>query len=169
MIEIGTVKEKKDGGQILVEFLHLQTEAECTVIQPTTGANNAFVLPSVGTQVVCWLEAGKNIALGAVFSDTEKTPAAAHPDGEYRQFGDATSELKNGTARLKQGAASLELTGEKATLKNGKTDLKTILKEFSSALKTLTVSTPMGPSGTPLPPTIEAATKIEQLITNLFN
>lgn len=169
MIETGIVKEKRNGGIVLVEFGHLQTAAECSVLQPTTGKNNVFSLPSAGTQVVCWLESGKNIVLGAVFSDTDKVPAGADPEGEFRQHGDAVLEMKDGAAALKQGAAYLELTGEKAALKNSQTDLKTILNEFAEALKSLTVSTSTGPSGTPLPPTIQAATKIGQLISTLFN
>lgn len=169
MIEIGIVKEKAESGRVMVEFSHIGTEAECLVVQPTTGGNNVFTLPSVGTQVVCWLEAGKNILLGAVFSETETVPADADPDGELRQFGDAIAELKEGKVSIKQGAAALELTGEKAALRNSETDLKSILKEFSAALKGLTVSTSMGPSGTPLPPTIQAVTKIEQLISKLLN
>lgn len=169
MIEIGTVKEKQDGGRVMVEFGQLQTEAECVVLQPTTGENSVFVLPSVGTQVVCWLEAGKNVVLGAVFSEKEKVPEAADPDGEYRQFGSSVMELKEGMAGVRQGGAVLELSGEKAALKNDETDLKTILKEFVKTLKGLTVSTAMGPSGTPLPPTIQAVTNIEELIGKLFS
>jgi len=169
MIEVGTIKEKRSGGTVLVEFGQLQTEAECSVIQTTTGDNNVFVLPSTGTQVVCWLEAGKNMVLGAVFSEEEKVPDGADPEGEFRQFGDANAELKNGKATLKQGEAALELTGGKAALKNSETDLKTILNEVLKTLKSLTVSTAMGPSGTPLPPTIQAVSEIEKLVNNLFN
>lgn len=170
MIEIGTVKEKNAAtGAVVVEFAHLQTEAECPVLQPTTGDNNVFVLPSVGTQVVCWLESGKNIVLGALFSESEKVPDNAPPDGELRQFGDASVKLKEGTATLKQGEALMELSGDKACLKNGQTDLKTILKDLLKALKSLTVATSMGPSGTPLPPTVQAVTKLEQLVDNLLN
>lgn len=170
MIEIGTVKEKKAAtGSVLVEFGHLGTEAECPVLQPTTGDNNVFVLPSVGTQVVCWLESGKNMVLGALFSESEKVPEDSDQDGELRQFGDAISEFKEGTVRLIQGAVTFELTGDKASLKNDQTDLKTILSEVLKTLKGLTVSTAMGPSGTPLPPTIQAVTKLEQLVDKLLN
>lgn len=170
MIEIGTVKEKKaTAGAVVVEFGHLGTEAECPVVQPTTGDNNVFVLPSIGTQVVVWLEPGKNIVLGTLFSETEKVPGGADPDGELRQFGDASVELKKGTAGMKQGAVAFELSGGKATLKNNETGLKAILKEFLTVFKSLTVSTPMGPSGTPLPPTVQAVTKLEQLVDNLLN
>lgn len=169
MIETGVVKEKRDGGVVLVGFGHLQTEAECCVLQPTSGENNVFALPSVGTQVVCWLESGKNYVLGAVFSASEKVPDEAVPDGEFRQFGDALSVLKEGTARLKQGEAALELSGGKACLKNDQTGLKEILKEVLNTLKNLTVSTGVGPSGTPLPPTVQAAAKCEQLVDKLLN
>jgi phage baseplate assembly protein gpV len=169
MIETGEVKERKENGVVLVEFSQLGTEGECLVLQPTTGQNNVFVLPSVGTQVVCWLESGKNICLGALFSAEEKAPDGADPDGELRQFGDSELQLKEGAASVKQGEAALELSGGKAGLKNADTDLKTILKEVLKALKGLTVATSMGPSGTPLPPTQQAVSKIEQLVDKLLN
>lgn len=169
MIETGMVKEKKENGFILVEFTHLGTEAECLVLQSTTGENNVFILPSAGTQVVCWMESGKNICLGAVYSRVEKVPDDADPEGELRQFGDCSVQLKEGMAAVKQGEITLELSGEKAALKNADTDLKTVLKEILTALKGLTVSTAMGPSGTPLPPTVQAVTKIEQLVDKLLN
>lgn len=153
MVEIGTVKSRLGKtGDILVSFAHLQTEAECRVLQSTTGANRSFVMPSVGTQVVCWLESGKNIALGAVFSDEEPVPSEADNDGGFAQFDKISFRLKN----------------NKASLKNDEADFKTILKEILKTIKTLTVSTPVGPSGTPLPPTIQAATKCEELIDKLL-
>ncbi len=169
MIEIGVVKERLNGGRIAVEFSHIQTEADCVVLQATTGENSVFILPSVGTQVVCWLEAGKNIALGAVFSETEAVPEDVELTGEYRQFGSSVLELKEGMAGMSQGKAVMKLSEGKATLGNEETDLKVILKEVATVLKGMTVATAMGPSGTPLPPTIQAVTKIEGLIDKLFS
>ncbi len=169
MIEIGVVKGRLEDGRVAVEFSHIQTAAECVVLQPTTGKNTVFVLPSVGTQVVCWLEAGKNIVLGAVFSEREPIPEGVKADGEYRQFGSSVLELKEGMAGMKQGKAAMELVDGKAILGNEETNLRVILKEFATALKGLTVSTAMGPSGTPLPPTIEAVTNVEELIGKLFS
>lgn len=153
MIEIGTVtKHHADRGAINVDFAHLGTSAECVVLQSTTGANNSFVLPSVGTQVVCWLESGKNIALGALFSDNEPVPSEATAEGYYRQVGEMTFRISE----------------NKASLKNGSNDLKTLLNDILTAIQNLTVSTPMGPSGTPLPPIVQAIQKAAQDLDNLL-
>lgn len=150
MIEIGTVKEHKSQGVILVSFGHLETTAECAVLQPTTGENTTFRMPSKGTQVVCWLESGKNIALGAVFSESEPVPDDADPDGYYAEITGVTLDIADG----------------KAGLKNDSADFKTILKDILKAIQNITVSTSTGPSGTPLPPTIQA---VQQLITKVDN
>lgn len=153
MIEIGTVsKHHADQGAISVDFAHLGTSAECVVLQSTTGANNSFILPSVGTQVVCWLESGKNIALGAVFSDSEPVPDEATAEGYYRQTGEMTFQISD----------------NKASLKNASNDLKTLLNDILNIIQNLTVSTPMGPSGTPLPPTVQAVQKAVQDLNNLL-
>lgn len=153
MIEIGTVtKHYADRGAISVDFGHLDTRAECAVLQPTTGVNNTFVLPSVGTQVVCWLESGKNVALGAVFSDTEPVPGEAKAEGYYQQVDGITFQLSD----------------NKASLKNASNDLKTLLNDILTAIQNLTVSTPMGPSGTPLPPTVQAVQKAVRDLNNLL-
>lgn len=152
MIEIGTVKEHKDQGIVLVVFDHLGTEAECAVLQPTTGGNTTYRMPSIGTQVVCYLEGGKNIALGAVFSDSEPVPEGADPEGLHEQYGKMTWEI----------------TGDKASLKNDSADLKTLLKEILNTVKNLTVATPMGASGTPLPPTLAAIEKCTKQLDNLL-
>ena len=154
MIEFGTVKSVDPGqAMILVEFAQLSTEANCSVLTPTTGVNNVFHLPSVGTQVVCWLEGGKNIALGCVFSQQDPVPGGVDANTEVRQY----------------GTISLTLSGNKASLKNDLTDLKTILKDLLTMVRSLTVSTAVGPSGTPLPPTIQAVTSLEQKVNNLLN
>lgn len=154
MIEIGTVaKHIADRGAVSVDFGHLGTSAECVVLQPTTGANNTFILPSVGTQVVCWLESGKNIALGAVFSDSEPVPSEAKAEGYYQQAGEMTFTIKDG----------------KASLKNASNDLKTLLNDILTTIQNLTVSIPIGgASGPPLPPTIQAVQKARQDLNNLL-
>lgn len=154
MIEFGTVKSVDPGkAMILVEFVQLSTEANCSVLTPTTGSNKVFHLPSVGTQVVCWLEGGKNIALGCVFSEQDPVPDGVDANTEVRQYGNV----------------SFTLSGGKASLKNDLTGLKTILKDLLTAIKNLTVSTAVGPSGTPLPPTIQAVTSLEEKVNNLLN
>lgn len=152
MIEVGIVKKHLEQGVVLVVFEHLEMSVECDVLQPTTGKNSVFCLPSVGTQVVCTLEAGRNFALGAVFSQTEGVPAGADMDGHHAEIAGVT----------------LDVSGGKASLKNSSTDFKTILKEVLNTIKNITVSTSTGPSGTPLPPTVLAVEKLEQQVENLF-
>ena len=74
MIEIGIVKSTKNDTALVV-FEHLDTEAECQVLQVSVGANQVVAMPTQDTQVVCWLERGKNLCLGSVFSAEEKMPS----------------------------------------------------------------------------------------------
>ena len=170
MIEIGTVKTVDSAkGTILVEFAHLDTEANCSVLVATTGDNVVFHLPAVGTQVVCWLESGKNLALGCVFSSADPVPDGVDANTESRQFGKTITVAKDDNWKVSQDKVTIELTGNKASLKNDSTGLKTILKDLFTAIKTLTVSTGVGPSGTPLPPTIQKITQLEQKTDQLLN
>ena len=170
MIEIGTVKTvDPEKGTILVEFAQLETEATCSVLVPTTGSNAVFFLPAQGTQVVCWLESGKNLALGCVFSEADPVPDDVNANTEIRQFGKTIVTAKDDSWKVSQDKISIEFTGNKASLKNDSTGLKTILKDLFTAIKTLTVSTGVGPSGTPLPPTIQKLTQLEQKTDQLLN
>jgi len=170
MIEIGTVKTvDPQKGTILVEFAQMETEANCSVLVPTTGENAVFHLPAVGTQVVCWLESGKNLALGCVFSEADPVPDGVDANTEVRQFGKTIITSKADSWKVEQDKVSIEFTGNKASLKNDSTGLKTILKDILTAIKTLTVSTGVGPSGTPLPPTIQKITQLEQKTDQLLN
>lgn len=152
MIEIGIVKKHEEGGVIEVEFPHLETAALCQVLVPTTGDNNIFILPSVGTQVVASLEDNSNIVLGAIYSDQEPVPGSAVLEGLYLQIGTVVFSIKD----------------NKVVLKNDLTDVKSLLKDVLTIIKNLTVATSMGPSGTPLPPTITAIQKCEQTLDKLF-
>lgn len=170
MIEIGTVKTvDPQKGTILVDFAQMETEANCSVIVPTTGDNAVFYLPAVGTQVVCWLESGKNLALGCVFSEADPVPDGVDANTEVRQFGKTIITSKADSWKVEQDKVLIEFTGNKASLKNDSTGLKTILKDILTAIKTLTVSTGVGPSGTPLPPTIQKITQLEQKTDQLLN
>lgn len=68
----------------------------------------------------------------------------------------------------KDGFRAILTTG-KFTVKNQASDAKEILLDILSAVQNLTVSTPNGPSGTPLPPTILALQQLEIKINNLFD
>jgi phage baseplate assembly protein gpV len=170
MIEIGTVKSVDvEKASVLVEFAQLETEANCSVLVPTTGANAVFYLPAAGTQVVCWLEGGKNLALGCIFSQADPVPDEVDENTEIRQFGETVTTSKADLWKVKQDGISIELTGNKMSLKNNSKSFKTILNDILMAIKTLTVSTAVGPSGTPLPPTLQKIMVLEQDVNNLLN
>jgi len=170
MIQYGTIKEVDvSTGSVLVEFEQFETEANCQVLVPTTGSNNVFYLPSVGTQVVCWIEKNKKLVLGAVFSESEQVPEGVDENTELRQFGKTVITSKNDLFKVKQDKISLEFSNNKFILKNDLMALKTVLNDILTAIKNLTVSTSMGPSGTPLPPTLQEVTLLEQNIDKLLN
>lgn len=152
MIEIGTVTAHASGGLVSVEFTHIGTSAECQVLQSTTGQNTTYVMPSVGTQVVCWIESGKNIALGAIFSDDDKTPDGVSEKGVLYSIGNTQFGIDN----------------EKVTFENASTSLLKVLEEILDTLKKLQVTTPQGP-GTIDQPSAEALiTPIKTKLQNLL-
>jgi hypothetical protein len=63
----------------------------------------------------------------------------------------------------------LDSVSKKMTLKNGQTNFYDLFQSLTDLLKQLTVSTPNGPSGTPLPPTISALTQFETEFKLLLN
>ena len=113
MIEFGTVKSvDATKATIVVEFPHLETEATCTVIVPTTGANAVYYLPSKDTQVVCWLESGKNLCLGAVFSEADPVPENVDENTQVIQVGDSQVILKADSILFKIGSISILMNDE---------------------------------------------------------
>lgn len=119
MIEFGIVKSvDASKASIVAEFPHLGTEATCTVLVPTTGANAVYYLPSKDTQVVCWLESGKNLCLGAVFSDADPVPEGVDADTQVQQFGDAQVIFKKDSITFKIGSISI-LMDDKITFNEG--------------------------------------------------
>lgn len=119
MIEFGTVKEVDvDKATVLVDFPQLGTEATCKVLVPTTGSNAVYYLPSNGTQVVCWLETGKRLCLGAVFSEADPVPAEVDENTQVLQFGEAQVILKADSIHLKIGSISI-LMDDKITFNDG--------------------------------------------------
>lgn len=169
MIEIGTVKTVDPAtGTILVEFAQLETEANCSVLVATTGDNVVFHLPAVGTQVVCWLESGKNLALGCVFSSADPVPDGVDANTESRQFGKTVTVAKDDLWKVSQDKITIELTGSKASLKNDSTGFKDILKDLFTLLKTFKSSNGAG-MALPMPPTIQKINQLEQKTDQLFN
>lgn len=57
---------------------------------------------------------------------------------------------------------------KKLTLKNNEVNLYDLFKDLTTLIQNLTVSTPNGPSGTPLPPTIQSLNQFEMNFKKLL-
>lgn len=152
MVEVGVVKKHiKDKGAVLVEFQHLGTERECKVLQPTTGDNNVFVLPSIGTQVACWIDGGNSLVLGAIYSSADKPPSDATPEGAYQQY----------------GGMVIAVNQDKLHIKNHVTSVKKICKGVIGLIEQIKILTPQG-TGTLDPSMLPQTEQIDALIDNIF-
>lgn len=85
-------------------------------------------------------------------------------------------EIESVKIKIDDELLTMDSTGIKAELKMGKitvknqtVDAKQILLDLITMVRNLTVSTPNGPSGTPLPPTLLSATDLETKINQLFD
>lgn len=119
-------------------------------IGPSTGSGQAgdylILTPKAGTKVVMLSQSGETNNFVVIKADEiEKV--------EYKQ--DGLNIL-------------IDSTDGKVSVKNGETSLVTIMNDLAALLKQLKVSTPNGPSGTPLPPTIQAITKFEQNVDKIL-
>lgn len=92
-------------------------------------------------------------------------------DEEYRiEFKDIIFSLKERLAVLQQGEdTKIELREGKVAIINSGTGMNDILSLLVDTIEKLTVATSMGPSGTPLPPTIQATTQLKQKLNQFFN
>lgn len=92
-------------------------------------------------------------------------------DEEYRiEFKDIIFSLKEKLAVLQQGEnTKIELKDGKVAIINSGTGMNDILSLLVDTIEKLTVATSMGPSGTPLPPTIQATTQLKQKLNQFFN
>lgn len=60
-------------------------------------------------------------------------------------------------------------SGGKIAFKNSESSLKELLEDIIESIKTLTLGSSVGPTTTPLPPTIQKCEAISQKINTLFN
>jgi hypothetical protein len=62
----------------------------------------------------------------------------------------------------------IDSTDKKVSIKNADTSLLQLFGDLKSIIEQLTVSTPNGPSGTPLPPTLQALAQFDLDYKKLF-
>lgn len=82
---------------------------------------------------------------------------------------DTTLRFEDKKVTMSQGEAVIEISNGKLAVINAGTGLNELLTKIVDAIATLTVSTAVGPSGTPLPPTIQKTTELEGLLKQFFN
>lgn len=100
--------------------------------------------------------------------ETEYVNSVSEDSAETSIF-DCKIKFEDGRAIISQGDAEIEISGGKLSIINGGTGLNELLTKIVDAIATLTVSTATGPSGTPLPSTIQKTTEINELLKQLFN
>lgn len=100
--------------------------------------------------------------------DTEFVNTVTEEQSETTIF-DCLVRLEDGKATVSQGEAVVELGGGKMSIINDSTGVKAMLEKLVEIVNTLTVTTAMGPSGTPLPPTIQKTTELTNMINKFFN
>lgn len=88
---------------------------------------------------------------------------------EETLFQNCIVKLEENKLTIQQGEAMLEISNGKWAIINNGTGLNELLTKIVDSIATLTVSTAVGPSGTPLPPTIQKTTELESLLKNFFN
>ncbi len=77
--------------------------------------------------------------------------------------------IEGETLIIDKDGFNMELSNGKVTVKNSTSDLKQLLTDVVDMVMQLTVSTAVGESGTPLPPTITQANDFKNSINGLFN
>lgn len=82
---------------------------------------------------------------------------------------DCALKFEDKKVTLSQGDAIIEISEGKMSIINGGTGLNELLTKIVDAIATLTVSTAVGPSGTPLPPTITKTQELNSLLKKFFN
>lgn len=120
--------------------------------------------------VVCLMDerCEDGVILGAIYSE-EVTPEAKNKDKFQVKFGDGLTVLYDRSAKkldLTLGNVELVMTEEGFTLKKSTDTLKKILSDLIDQIKLITVTTPNGPSGTPINAT--AFDPIKQSVANLL-
>lgn len=103
-----------------------------------------------------------------VLGETEFNYSVSKDKFELSIF-DCNIQAQDGSLTLSSGDAQLEIKGGKISFVNGGTGINEMMNTIIDIINTLAVSTPAGPSGNPLPPTLQKVKKLEELVKEFFN
>lgn len=115
-------------------------------------ARTCTVVPDDGSAEIrnCLLQGAYGFNAGFILLPKKGSKVIVSMLNEHQGYIALTSEIEQ---------IQLTTTGE---------SLQTLLLDLCQAIEQLTVSTPAGPSGTPLPPTIQAISQLKQRIKNFI-
>ncbi len=144
-----------DGFKCTVTVTNNDMDLEDVLLTSTEDNDKGFVLiPKIGTNAIVGLIGDDENSLYLITVD---------------EIDAVKIIIDNQELIVDNTGLNLSMTTGKLTLKNNISSVKGLLQDIVSMVKQITVSTGVGPSGTPLPPTIAQANIIEQNINALFN
>ena len=166
----------KPGSSLFVAEITAVAETDCTVklgemeltkvrlfSQPTE-AGNLLLKPQVGSMAII-ADLSKGDLRDLVVIQADKLDTVQYLQGELTVLIDGANgivKIENGLTLLVDGADG------KLSVFNDSKNLKDLFVSLKDIIQTLTVSTPAGPSGTPLPPTLTKLTTFETDFNSLL-
>lgn len=137
-----------------VKLTHNDLEIEEVRYSATEDNNTGFVL----------VPAGKSkVLVSSISGDENNLHLLAIDEIEKVKL-----KIKEEQLTIDKSGFDLTLDGGKIQLKNSNSNLKELLNTMIDMITQLTVSTGVGPSGTPLPPTIKKANELKNNVKSLF-
>lgn len=128
------------------------------------GANDKLlVIPAAGSKVIVGANNGSLNDLFILKVDDPDLITWKH--GDVKVAIDATNRLITVKDKVE---ISIETGTGLISIKNDKVSLVDLFTSLSDIIEKLTVSTPAGPSGTPLPPTITSLTQFKSDLSNIL-
>lgn len=175
----GNVAVSANGKVSVKAFEELAVGVDSVIDKKTTYKKSIVANKDTIEAVADYSTEDETKALKTTISEEGVTTEVTLGDTEYKNtldkdksevsFKDCKITMEDKRVEVAQDNILIELKNGKITVKNNGTGLNDILSKIIDAIKTITVSTAMGPSGTPLPPTIQKTKQLEQLLNQFFN
>lgn len=140
------------------------------ISMPRTKGDQSYTLPDPGEHVWCMLDeyGDTGIIGGAIYSEADP-PATPGEDIQWVTFSDGTVVKYDRAAhqlQVKVDTTELLINRDGFTVKRGSETLEKLISDLLAEILKITVTTPNGPSGTPI--NAAAFTAIKNRITTLL-
>ncbi len=145
--------------------------AEVSASSTSSTSSDAVVSVKYGEMVLTGVKLFSISAAGGLLVQPavgSKVTVADMSGGEFRDL--VIVKVDNpALIRFEHNGMLVEFDGEdKMTLEANGVSLKSLLDNIAGVIEQLTVATPAGPSGTPLPPTLQALQQFKTDVSKLF-